>query len=196
MTQELQVPETGSTVELTLDNAILGVREVRTVNKGASFCPACGLALATPDGWRLEVQGSDAAEVQRVALALLQETARVQPKGDVVHGNKYVVEGPAGAVGDNASGSIINTWNTFVQHADQAELSRQLALLRSRLDPSELDQAAVLGAIANAEQSINAADGAGVLAWLRKAGKRGLELAQEVGVSLVTEALKAAMGLG
>ena len=68
----------------------------------------------------------------------------MQPKGDVVHGNK-TVEGPAGAVGDNASGSIINTWNTFVQHADQAELSRQLALLRSRLDPSELDQAAVSG---------------------------------------------------
>ena len=52
MTQELRVPDTGSTVELTLDNAILGVREVR--NKGASFCPACGLALATPEdgGWR------------------------------------------------------------------------------------------------------------------------------------------------
>jgi hypothetical protein len=142
----------------------------------------------------VDVSGVNANEVERVALALLQSTSGAAA-GDVVHGDKYVVEGSALAVGNGATGLVLDRWNKFAESAPLDGLVSELALLRSRLDANDIQQAALLGAFANAEQAVRGNDGPSVLAWLRKAGKAGLKFAGEVGTSIVTEAIKAAMGL-
>jgi hypothetical protein len=185
-------------IPLELHNAVLAMddekRSVRRMPSGTVVCPTCYTTMRTPAGWNIDVSGVDADEVKRVAIALLQETSNAS-SGDVVHGDKYVVEGSAMAVGNGATGTVLSDWNTFAESADLAELTKQLAYIRSRPDVNDLEQAALVGSFAGAEQAIRSNDGASALAWFRKAGKAGLKFASDVGTAVVTEAIKAAMGL-
>jgi len=99
------------------------------------------------------------------------------------------------AVGPEAVASVIGDWNQFASEVDVHELVAELALLRSQLDATDIDQAEVLGALACAEKAVKEGDGAGVLGWLRKAGARSLEVAEKVGTDVAAAAIKKALGL-
>jgi hypothetical protein len=189
-------PEAGpgdDVVPLDLHDAVLAVDQ--EFDDGPRIVVYCQTTVQSPSGWSIDVSGVNANEVKRVALALVQSTSGA-PAGDVVHGDKYVVKGSPLAVGNGATVLALGRWNEFAESAPLDDLVRELALLRSRLDANDIQQAELIGAFANAERAVlRGNDGPSVIAWLRKAGKAGLKFAGEVGTSVVTEAIKAAMGL-
>lgn len=182
--------------ELSPQDATVKLDDRPEIPPGAVVCFGCNAVITSPSGWSLEVHGVDAAEVERVSLALIQSTAAVTAAGsDVVHGDKYVIAGDAGAVGREATTAIVGGWNNFAANVSKPELIDQLRFLRSRLSVEDIDQASMAGSLANAERAIATGDGPGALAWLRKAGAGALKMAQAVGTELVTVALKRALGL-
>lgn len=80
---------------------------------------------------------------------------------------------------------------------DLGDLANELAELKSRLKEKaqEAEQYESLSSVALAEKSAREGKLEDVLNQLKGAGKWALNMAQEVGVSLATEALKKALGI-
>jgi hypothetical protein len=159
----------------------------------------CYTSMVHPSGWSLEISGESAEDVQRVALAVLQGvgTSLPPPPSDITYGDKYVVNGDVGSVGRDPFSQILTTWNQFVAGIDPEALASELRENRQSLRASadSLKADAALGALANAEEAVTQGDGSAVLAWLRRAGTRCIDLAQEIGATLAAEAIQRAIGL-
>lgn len=101
--EESQVdsPPNETAFNLATDDAVLALG-----TNNAFTCAFCATSLRSRSGWTLQVSGVAAEEVQRVAIALLQHVGSLDADGDVVQGDKYVVEGSALAVGPEATAGL------------------------------------------------------------------------------------------
>ena len=136
-----------------------------------------------------------AAPKQQVNIGQL--TAPVTIEGTVMNkGDTYSISGQAGAVGPGAHSHD----NTFQQirggGLDLPKLAEELERLRNAMKGEttgtrEEDKA--IGAVADAEEAATKDDGSAVFGYLKGAGIWGLKIAEKIGVSLATEALKKAM---
>jgi len=115
-------------------------------------------------------------------------------------GDQYNVQGQTGAVGPNAhvhDVSFTQAWNQIESKVDLAKLAGDLAALKAAMEgsASEPGEKFAVGAVAAAEQSALQRDGPKVMEYLKTAGKWALKVAEKIGASLATEALKSALGL-
>lgn len=108
--------------------------------------------------------------------------------------------GQAGAVGPRAHAhdmTFNQIWNENKNDIDLSVLAKELAKLRTELkkEASEPDHDISIGTIASAESSAREGNGPKTLEYLSKTGKWALDVATKIGVPVVTEALKKAIGL-
>jgi hypothetical protein len=110
----------------------------------------------------------------------------------------YKIEGPVGAAGPNAHAHDMTFQQLLSKSGfDLPRLAQELAQLRSVMKAeaegtTEQDEA--IGAVAAAEKAAGRGDGTAALQRLKAAGKWSLGIAEKIGVSVATEAIKAAMG--
>lgn len=183
---------------ITVDGALAAgslIPDGRCMN----VCPTCYTTVRAPNGWSLEISGEDSHAVERVALSLMQQAAHSDGGTieEVTYGDKYVVVGGAIAVGREPVVNAVDSWNSFARCIERGDLADQLNALRRALRrlPEDDDIDSAIGALANAESAVKNGDGANALAWLGRVGTRALKIAQEIGTTLATEAIKRAMGL-
>ncbi|MDG4757301.1 hypothetical protein [Micromonospora sp. WMMD710] len=118
---------------------------------------------------------------------------------EVIMGDRYDVQGQAGAVGPNAhvhDVSFVQLWNQLGNGIDlptlAEELSRLRVALRERATTPEDDRA--VADIGQAELAARSDDGVGALKSLRAAGRWALDTANAIGVAVAAEAIKIALG--
>ena len=115
-------------------------------------------------------------------------------------GDKYEIQGQAGAVGPGAHAHDIifnQVWNQLSREIDIANLTEELTVLRKAMkkDAETLEHDTAVGEIAVAETAAKANDGPKALEHLKKAGKWAFGVAEKIGTTLAAEALKKALGL-
>ena len=120
-------------------------------------------------------------------------------EGDQVMGDKYTV-GQAGAVGPKAKAKDTTYQQIWVQQQDSVDLeviAKELALLRGKMRESAKDaeQDIAIGHVAAAETAAKNHDGPGVIQNLKNAGKWTFDFARDLGVNIVAELMKKAMGM-
>jgi hypothetical protein len=109
--------------------------------------------------------------------------------------NNYTVNGPAGAVGTNASsyaGAIGG-----VPGGDSAQLATELLRLRDYLNglASSVDEKSAVAAIESAAEAVAAEDATATAGHLRRAGRWALSAATTIGTGVAAAAIKAALGV-
>ncbi len=139
-------------------------------------------------------------QVQAGALAGNYEASTRNLFIGAIMGDQYNVQGQTGAVGPNAhvhDVSFTQAWNQIESKVDLAKLAGDLAALKAAMEgsASEPGEKFAVGAVAAAEQSALQRDGPKVMEYLKTAGKWALKVAEKIGASLATEALKSALGL-
>lgn len=108
--------------------------------------------------------------------------------------------GQVGAQGPNAhaEGMVFNQiWLKNKDDFNTEKLIGELSLLRSTLknEAETAEQLSELGAVANAEIEMKKNNGSKALEWLSKTGKWPLGVAEKIGVSIASAAIKTSMGL-
>jgi hypothetical protein len=108
--------------------------------------------------------------------------------------------GQVGAQGPNAHAENITfnqIWNQNQNKFDFEKLEAELSHLRSVLknEAETPEQLAELGSVANAEIEAKKGNGPKVLEWLSKTGKWTLGVAEKIGVSIVSLAIKSSLGM-
>ena len=101
--------------------------------------------------------------------------------------------GQQGAVGDNARAE------NFTQNAgiDVGELAEGIARLRAAMaaEATEGDQYIALGSVAAAEKEAKAGNKEKAVEYLKSAGKWALDMAQKIGVNVITKAIQGQFGM-
>jgi hypothetical protein len=112
-----------------------------------------------------------------------------------------VINGGTVSMGDtyNVATNVLSqqVWLDLQGQVDLSSLADELAALRKtmREKATQPEHDVALGEVASAERAARSNDGATVLERLRSAGKWAFECASEIGVSLVAEVIKKAMGI-
>ena len=118
-------------------------------------------------------------------------------KGVIVmqKGNTYIVNGQAGAVGNNAQS--INTTNQQNIIKDITKLHEQLVALRSimKKESNTIEEDKAIVEIGNAIEYTKQSNITKAIEHLKKAGSKALEWSERIGVSLVSSILKDELGL-
>ena len=114
---------------------------------------------------------------------------------EVVMGDKYVIEGQAGAVGPGAHAQNITfsqEWNQLRGTIDLPQLADELALLRQEMKKAATgpEQDIAVGAISAAEQAAKAGNGPKTLEYLKSTGKWALDLAEKIGLEIAPILIK------
>jgi hypothetical protein len=120
--------------------------------------------------------------------------------GNMNIGDTYNINGQVGAVGPKASAHHINfnkLWEEFSSKIDLPELADELSQLRKELKEKATNDGHYQEIAEIAEAEIAAKEGKGpkVLEHLKNAGKWTLSVAEKIGTSLATSALKSVLGL-
>jgi hypothetical protein len=167
------------------------------------------MRLQQEERLRLQAEASYRTMVEDVLPRLLDKT---QPKTEVHVGHitgptiiegttmskdTYNIHGQAGAVGKNAHAHDITfqqAWNQ--SNIDLPRLAEELTRLRAAMKQEtegtrEQDKAIVV--VADAEEAAINGDGPTTLQHLKAAGKWALGIAEKIGVTVATEAIKRAM---
>ena len=108
--------------------------------------------------------------------------------------------GQVGAQGPNAQATDIafnQVWNQNKGNIDIKSLVDELSQLRNALkgEADTPEQIAELGIIANAEIEAKKGNGPKVIEYLSKAGKWSLGIAEKIGVSIASAAIKSSLGM-
>ena len=112
----------------------------------------------------------------------------------IIHGDQHIYNGPIGAIGPQAVGTI-NTfeqcWQRMEADVDLAELSTELAQLRSELLKTAGTREAIveLGMLAKAEGEAQSGNGAGVMKALSRIGTAVWETAERIGTDLAAKVI-------
>ena len=114
--------------------------------------------------------------------------------------NRYEISGQAGAVGHGAHIRHINfnqLWNQASSEVDLEKLAQELSQLRLALkeEANTLEHDASIGEIAADELTAQNGEGPSTLEHLTRAGKWALGVAEKIGTSIATSALKSALSL-
>jgi hypothetical protein len=109
-------------------------------------------------------------------------------------GNTYNISGgQQGAVGDHARAE------NFTQNSgiEIGELADGIAKLRAAMaaEATEGDQYIALGSVAAAEKEANAGNKEKAIEYLKSAGKWALDMAQKIGVNVITKAIQGQFGM-
>ena len=115
-------------------------------------------------------------------------------------GDTYNINGPTGAVGPQANASDINfnqLWGEVSSEIDLPKLAEDLLQLRQELKEKakEDEHYRAIAEISEAEKAAKEGKGPKVLEHLKNAGRWTFSVAEKIGTSLVTAALKKALGL-
>lgn len=132
-----------------------------------SSCPDCRV-IVTCEDWTIEVRGSNADDVRRVAVPVLQD-----------------------------AWAATSAWKGIEDRVDLVTLAADLRRLREKMRElaSSTAEDAALGAVADAEEAALDRDGPRTLTALRKAGEWALSVANQIGVEVASIAIAAAVGL-
>jgi hypothetical protein len=147
--------------------------------------------------------------VARYAQLLISEGARPGQYAEGVRGlfvkelymgDKNINYGQAGAIGRQSTGTIVNydqVWQQIKNATNLDALASELTQLRKTLrqKAETVDQDKAVASVAEAEAEARKGNGSGVLEKLAHAGTWVLDVAKEIGASLVTEVLKKSLGM-
>ncbi len=104
--------------------------------------------------------------------------------------------GQAGAVGPHAHAHDMTFQQNQAGGIDLPKLTEELGRLREAMKGEATgtpEQDKAIGAVADAKEAATRGDGPAALRYLKSAGTWTLGIAEKIGVSLATEALKKAM---
>lgn len=131
-------------------------------------------------------------------IFLTSNAMEVHMGDKITIGNAQVVMGSGSTARDiSLTGAVVQgsiTPDALPQLA--AELAELRKALRKERDPEDSQHDIELGAVAQAEQAASRGDQQGALSHLKAVGKWCLDVATKIGVSLATDAIKQATGLG
>jgi hypothetical protein len=180
----------------------------RLVNSagGEDFATALAAELDLYEQNFLSVQDASVIEryvqmqIRAGSLAGQYEQGTRQVFIGAIMGDQYNVSGQTGAVGPNAHAHDIvfqQVWNQLAERIDLPALADELARLRDAMgrEAKAPEHFASAGTVAAAEASARQGQGAKALEYLKQGGKWALAVAEKIGVSLATEALKKSMGM-
>lgn len=132
--------------------------------------------------------------------AIVEAIVRNDGGGTHMTRDVFITE-KAGAVGPNSTATN-TTFNKLhgdpLTGLDRATLLTELAMLRSamQVEASGSVQYAALSAISEAEDAAKQGDSVTLVSKLKAAGSWALDTATKIGVSVATDAIKKASGLG
>jgi len=120
--------------------------------------------------------------------------------GNMYIGDAYNINGPTGAVGPQASAYDINfnqLWGEVSSEIDLPKLAEDLLQLRQELKEKakEDEHYRAIAEVEEAEIAAKEGKGPKALEHLKNAGKWTFSVAEKIGTSLATAALKTALGL-
>lgn len=136
-------------------------------------------------------------QVEAGALAGHYETNTRRQFAEVIMGDKFNISGPVGIAGHAHASTVTQTWNQVGDKLDLPQLAKDLQRLHEVLEreATEPTQKLAIAAVAAAEQSARQEDGPKVIEYLKIAGTWALKIAEEIGVGVATNAIKAALGM-
>lgn len=114
--------------------------------------------------------------------------------GTVIHGDQYIYNGPIGAIGQQAIGTI-NTfqqcWQQIESEVDLGKLATELGQLRAELGKFSNTREAIMeqGRLAEAEGEAHAGNGPGMMKSLSRIGKAVLETAERIETDLAAKVI-------
>jgi hypothetical protein len=129
--------------------------------------------------------GSTSIEASQGSVVITGGTVQSPVVGDA--------SGTIGAIGDGATGSVTADLTDVLAH-ERDKMMRELQVLKERV--AGLEDAGMYRAVAETIDAANAGDDRGVAAGLRRLGRAGLDVAREVGVSLVVALIQAQLHVG
>lgn len=101
--------------------------------------------------------------------------------------------GQQGAVGDNARAENF-TQNSGIEIAELADAIARLRVAMAA-EATEGDQYIALGSVAAAEKEAKAGNKEKAVEYLKSAGKWALDMAQKIGVNVITKAIQGQFGM-
>jgi hypothetical protein len=154
----------------------------------------------------LNAQSADTIEryvrkqIEAGALAGNYEAGTRQEFIGAIMGDQYNVYGQSGAVGANAHAHDITfnqVWNQLESRVDLGKLAEEHARLRVAMDRDAAapGEKLAVGAVAAAEECARRKDGPKVVEYLKTAGRWALGVAEKIGVSVASEAIKGSLGM-
>jgi isopentenyldiphosphate isomerase len=128
-----------------------------------------------------------------------EQASQVVVKEQIIVGDQYQI-GQAGVVGPHSHARDMDfsqIWQNNLGNIDLSVLAVELSALGEELkkDATEPEHDAAIGSVALAEVSAKQGSSSGTMQHLARAGKWALEVAQEIGTSVASAAIKQAMGL-
>jgi hypothetical protein len=133
--------------------------------------------------------------VPKQTFRIGQLTAPMIIEGHTMSRDTYTITGQAGAVGPGAHAHD-NTFQQIQGGIDLPKLAEELGRLRKAMKAEAAgtrEQDTAIGAVADAEDAASRRDGPAAVRYLKSAGTWTLGIAEKIGVSLATEAIKKAM---
>jgi hypothetical protein len=117
-----------------------------------------------------------------------------------IGGDKYEIQGQAGAIGPGAHAHDINfnqVWNDISKDIDLSKLLGELSILRDAIkrEAKSSEQYHALAEVSDAETAAKAGNGSRVVEHLKNAGKWSLKVAQDIGTDVAAEVIKKSLGI-
>ena len=159
-------------------------------------------AQAVNRSYSMELQRLQSRLVREGANRLRELKMKAKPQSShstIIHGDQYINNGTAGAIGPHSTGTITvqQQWTVIKNEIDLNALTGELEQLRRHLQQSASSSFDYqkLALLSEAEEHAKKHEGSKAMEALSKAGKGALDVAKDIGTEIAAKVIAKAMGI-